>query len=223
MSRIPFTVYDFFAYLSSGFVVVATWDYVYGRQWLLENEIRPALALFLVFLAYIAGHAVAHFSSMVLENGFVAKALGRPSKTLMGEPAPPLLPKLFWLYYRPLPAKTRERIRAQAEARGFDGSGEALFLHAHSVATQDERVQARLDEFRNLYGFCRNMAFSFLAAAPILALGRCFSGEPSSYWWAFIAAGLGITMLYRYLKFFRQYSYQLLVSYAELPNPGGSS
>lgn len=221
MSKIPFTVYDVFAYLSSGSVVVASVDYLYGHQWLLQEKVPPVLAVFLLFLSYVVGHAVANFSAPVLEQFFVGVVLKRPSRTLMGEKPWGFLGRLFPGYYRALPEKTRERVREQATARGFDGSGEALFLHAYAVTTKEERTQQRLDEFRNVYGFARNMAFVFLLAAAVFCVGACFTDTPPNYWWAAIAAVLGVSMLYRYLKFFRQFSYQLLITYAELDRPSG--
>ena len=219
MSRIPFTVYDFFAYLASGAVVVGAVDCLYGYQWLLQPNIGVVLAVFLVFAAYVAGHAVAHLSSLFLEQLFVDKLLKRPSRALMGEPTRCYIAWLFPGYYRALPESTQQRIWMQARGRGFSGSGEGLFLHVYAVATQDERVQRRLDEFRNLYGFSRNLSFSFLVVALLLACGACWGNRPPSHWWAVLTAAAGVTMLYRYLKFFRQYSYQLFVTYAELP-PG---
>jgi hypothetical protein len=216
MSQIPFTIYDFFAYLSSGAVLVATIDYLYGYQWLLRDQLTPVLALFLIFLSYLVGHAVAHFSSPILEQFLIGKILKRPSLILMGEKAARILNRIFSGYYKPLPQGTQERIQKQAQGRGFTGSGESLFLHAYGLVTQSEQAQKRLDEFRNLYGFARNMALTLLVSAILLLFGHNDSNTPSVYWWAAIAGSLGLTMLYRYLKFFRQFSYQLFIMYAEL-------
>lgn len=215
MSRIPFTVYDFFAYLSSGSVIVAVIDYLYGYQWLQRDKQSVVVGLFLVFLAYIVGHLVAHFSSLVMEQAFVSKLLKRPTRTLLGEAPRRGIAWLFPGYYRRLPATTCERVREVARRRHFTGEGEALFLHALAIVKKDEKAMRRLEEFRNLYGFARNMTFSFLVAAVLLAIGTRWGGEPPSYWWAMGAAGLALSMLYRYLKFFRQFSYELFVTYSE--------
>lgn len=219
MNRIPFTIYDFFAYLSSGSVLVVTIDYLFGFQWVIKKDMGPVLALLLIFLSYIAGHCVAHFSSPILEQLFVGTILKRPSLSLMGEKPKPFLAFLFPGYYKPLPIATQDRVWEQANARGFSGSGEALFIHAYAVVTKNEHAQKRLDEFRNLYGFSRNMAFVFLASAVLIFLSTFSSENPASIWWALISCGLGVTMLYRYLKFFRQFSYQLFITYAELDKP----
>jgi hypothetical protein len=217
MSSVPFTVYDFFAYLSSGTVLLALVDYVSGQRWLLKQNLPPGQWILLLILAYVTGHAVAHISSSVFEQGLVQRVLGRPSSTLLGSaPRNRLYAILFRGYYRPLPKETRDRIYAQASARGFSGHGEGLFLHALGVVTKDERAQKRLDEFRNVYGFARNMAFVLIVVAIVFAITSVVGHKPADMEGVWIAAPLGITMLYRYLKFFRQYSYQLLFTYAEL-------
>jgi hypothetical protein len=219
MKNIPFTVYDFFAYLSSGSVIVAAIDYLYGYQWLMQDEISTPLALLLIFLSYVTGHVVAHASSLLLENLFVDRILRRPSLTLMGDTSRRRLRFFFPGYYRALPKETQERVRAQARQRAFSGSGEALFMHIYGVVVQDESIRKRLDEFRNLYGFSRNLAFAFLAVALMFGLGTHWSDKPPSLWWSVIAVVIGLSMLYRYLKFFRQFSYLLFITYAELPRP----
>ena len=59
MNRIPFSVYDFFGYLASGFVLLATYDYVLGSRWLMADTLPPGLAILLVLLAYVIGSGAA--------------------------------------------------------------------------------------------------------------------------------------------------------------------
>lgn len=218
MSKIPFTVYDFIAYLSSGGVVVATVDYLFGKQWLAAEKIAPGIVLLLLFMSYISGHVVAHFSSLLLEQGLVARVLGRPSKILMGGKG--CCSGLFPGYFKALPDETQKRIREKAAARNFEGEGEALFGHVFGVVTKEEAALKRIEEFRNLYGFSRNMAFVFLLTAIPLMVGSQWD-KPSSVWWGITAAFVGIVMLYRYLKFFRQFSYRMFLSYSELDAGSG--
>jgi hypothetical protein len=151
-----------------------------------------------------------------LEEMFVSRLLGRPSMTLMAQSPPKWYQLLFPGYYRPLPEVTRERVLGQAKSRKFAGTGEALFVHAFSLVRRNESDRQRLDEFRNLYGFCRNTSFALFVVAAMLAAGTTTQQDPPSYGWAIVTLFVGIAMLYRYLKFFRQYSYHLLVTYAEL-------
>lgn len=218
MEKIPFTVYDFFAYLSSGGVLVAAFDYTLGYQWLLApDKISAVLAVFLIFAAYLTGHLVAHFSAFLLEEILVGKLLKRPARTLLGEAPPRFLKHFFPGFYKPLPAERQDRVRAQATARGISATGEALFQHTYAVVTQSEPAQHRLDEFRNQYGFARNMTLALAVSAALLLLARFTVTPPPSPSWAILAALFALGLLYRYLKFFRQFSYQLLITYAELP------
>ncbi len=217
MSNIPFTVYDVLAYLSSGLLLIVAVDYVYGKQIVLEDAISAVKVVTFLFLAYICGHIIASLSSIFLEEWFVSRLLGRPSVTLMNQSSQKRLKRLFTGYYRPLPENTRNRILIQAKSRNFSGNGEALFLHIYSIIKRDEKDRQRIDEFRNLYGFCRNISFSLFIVAVLLALGTFTKQSPPSYGWSLSALFCSIAMLYRYLKFFRQFSYYLFVTYAELP------
>ena len=219
MSKIPFTVYDFFAYLSSGSLLVAAFDYSFGYQWLLVEKPRLVFVLLLIFAAYLTGHLVAHLSKLCLEDFLVDKVLKRPAQTLLGKSSPRFFSFLFPGYYKPLPSERQERVRQQAAARGVTATGEALFQHAYAVATQTQAAQNRLDEFRNLYGFARNMTFSLLFTSLFLLIAIWKTTPAADWWWSPFTALFALGMLYRYLKFFRQFSYQLLLTYAELPAP----
>jgi len=218
MDKIPFSVYDFFAYLSSGSVLVATADYIFGMGLLQREKIGPALGVVLVVLTYVLGQIVAHCSSAVLEHGFVVKVLKRPSEVLLG--ATPRWKALAWVfpnYFRPLPLSTQDMVTAQMASRGCRASGEALFLHAYATVTTNDRLQARLDEFRNQYGFARNMAFAFFTSAISIVIALRVHLQSVQLRWALLAGSAGVILLYRYLKFFQQYSYELFLRYAGLP------
>lgn len=215
MNRIPFSVYDFFAYLTSGSIVVAALDYLYGKQWLLEKDHTAIFSLFLIFWVYIAGHIVANFSAPIIEHFFVGHILLRPSETLMGKKRP-ILPFIFRLYYTPLRKETRNRISVQSKSRIFEGSGEALFAHIFGILKHDEVTLERLNSFRNQYGFSRNLAFAFFVIGVLFLFGPIDGRQIPSDILALGSFFCSITMLYRYLKFFRQYSYELFITYAEL-------
>lgn len=220
MDKIPFSVYDFFAYLSSGAVLVAAADYVWGLGLLSRSDVGAMLAVALAIITYVAGQAVAHFSSLVFEQIIVHRILKQPSSLLMG--SKPTMRAFKWLfpnYHRPLAEATQESVRRQAAARHCIAHDEGLFQHAYAVVTADERAQARLDQFRNQYGFARNMAFAFLVAGAAILLAHRVGHQPVHFRWAVLAVLAGVTMFYRYLKFFRQFSYELFLRYAALPIP----
>ena len=215
MNKIPFNVYDFFAYLSSGSVVIGAIDYLFGYQWLLSKDISIQFFFFLIFLSYTCGHCVAHFSAFLLEKLLVKKLLGSPTLLLMGKPG-----RIFWRtafpgYHHPLPKKTQERVVAVADSKGIDARGSGFFEHAYSIMSRNERVQAKLDQFRNLYAFARNMSF-VLFSTSIMFLIAHFQKNSVGYWWIILSLAMSAVLLYRYLKFYRQYSYDLLVKYSEM-------
>ncbi len=217
MEKVPFSVYDFLAYLSSGIVWLLTADYILGLGFLQKDSISSILAVALILFAYVCGHIVAHFSSFIFENLTVSRILKRPNVILLGEkPHWVVFAWIFPNYFRALPKHTQERVSVQAESRGAKGTGEALFLHAYSVVSGISAVQARLDDFRNQYGFARNMSFAFVTSAIALVIAHFMGSHPVHLRWALLSGFAGIVLFYRYLKFFRQYSYELFLRYAEL-------
>src|SRR5262252_468484 len=169
MGRIPFRVYDFFAYLASGAVLVFAWDWLYGSRVELGGSMPNYLLALAVLVSYIVGHAASHASAFLFESLVVRRLLGTPSRLLMGAAAPR---RLRWIspgYYQPLDAATRERIVRKAAAAGLpDAQGEALFQLAFARLAKNQIVLGRLDEFRDIYGFARNSAFAFLAVAAAM-------------------------------------------------------
>lgn len=213
--NIPFSVYDFFAYLSSGIILLATVDLVYGSAWLLDSNQEIALGVVGLFAAYVAGHVVAQFSSLILENWLVDQLLKRPSVRLMSNSKPG-----FWFlfpnYFRELPAETKERVQSKLSDRDFAASGEGLFLHVFGTLKQRADVKERIDSFRNLYGFSRNVCMAMLLSGTMVLIGPFDGRDFEARSFGVVMLLLGVVMLYRYLKFFRQYSYELFVLYAEL-------
>jgi hypothetical protein len=219
MDKIPFSVYDFFAYLSSGTVVLVTVNYIWQLGILERKDAGPMLGIALVILAYVTGHIVAQFSSFLFEHLIVKRMLRRPLALLLGgKPHWILFAWVFPNFHRAFPENTRQRIVEQAAARNCALEGEGLFLHAYSLVTVSDKYQARLDDFRNQYGFARNMSFAFLAAAVAILATHLFGSTPVRLRWFFLAVFAAVTLFYRYLKFFHQYSYELFLRYAELSN-----
>jgi hypothetical protein len=143
-----------------------------------------------------------------------------PSLLLLGnKPRWRVLKWIFPLYHSPLPRSVRERVREQAVARNCCAEGEGFFLHVYPVVTANERIQARVDEFRNQYGFSRNMAFAFFVSAATICVAYWHDPHAVRIRWAALAGAAAVCLVYRYLKFFRQYSYELFLRYAELPIP----
>lgn len=217
MNRIPFSVYDFFGYLASGFLLMVAVDYVVGEQWMLQEDQSVVLGLLWIVAAYIIGQIIASPSAWLLERMVIGKWLIRPELNLLRDPPKKWWAKLFPGYFTTLPVAIRNRILEKAEVEGISEPGQALFIHAFGKVKADENAMARLNTFLNLYGFCRNISFACLLAAIVLIVGTWGGGNLDRLPWVFVALVGSVGMFYRYLKFFRQYSYELFVTYITLP------
>jgi hypothetical protein len=223
MMKIPFSIYDFFGYLSSGFAVLAALDFASGARWLFADSVPPGFALLVVFAAYIIGHAVAHVASVVFEHGFLRRVLRSPEEHLLA--AVPSSTRWRWFFpgnFSPLPQETRDRILAKAAAAGAGSEPRALFSHCHACVKGDEVTLGRLNTFLNLYGFYRNLAMAVLLSGFVLMWSTIvratwpFSTESrTSLLIGALCLPISYVLLLRYLKFFRHYTLEVFVSYAE--------
>jgi hypothetical protein len=224
MDKIPFTVYDFFGYLSSGFVVLISILVAFVGYKPLLTAPSLLVSILLIVLSYIAGHVVANIAGDILESRIVRGRLGMPTEALMGSGKPSRVGKVvFRSYYSSLPASVITRVKQRARKNGVTDHGEALFLHCHAVLKSDPTVQSRLSTFLNLYGFCRNMTIALVLAAIFLGIGILADTAETGLgigpgWWIAAALACSCGLFFRYLKFLRQYSVELLTTYAEVTN-----
>jgi hypothetical protein len=80
----------------------------------------------------------------------------------------------------------------------------------------NEKLLARLTTFLGRYGFARNLSFSCLLVG-VAMLAKSFvedSTNPQLMKYGITAVIAGILLFYRYLKFYRQYSYEMFNTYA---------
>ena len=217
MSQLPFSLYDTFAYLASGFVVLAAAAYGFDHPSVGASGIPAQQILLGIVIIYIAGHLIAHLSSLILESWLLRKVIGCPEDYLLCARDRNAWARLFPANFKPLPEPTRERIRKRANVEGVPVSGRALFYHCHAIVKHDEVTLDRLSSFLKLYGFCRNMCLALVASAILLLIGlaRASASGPNAGTWAIMATGASVVMFYRYLKFYRHYALEVLTSYSE--------
>jgi len=220
MGRIPFSVYDFFAYLSSGVVALAGAAFAYRGVEAFRLDLNASQALVAVIVAYMIGHVVGSVSSFVLERRLTRRLIGAPTRWLFsGDPITGWR-RILAAYHKPLPEATGERVLAKAKAAaGIDSPGEELFYHCFGVTQSNDYVRDRSGVFLNLYGFARNTSMAaFISAAMIGAAIVLNDQVERAVLWAgaLLAVFVGAAMYLRYLKFYRQYSVSLYVSYAEV-------
>ena len=103
-NKFPFTSYDFWAYLSAGFLLLFGADYVFGTGLLIREEWKLVPAVIAISAAYVTGHLVASASSMLYERLLVNHLLGAPRSVLFGKPrAWNWVRYLLAGYFQPLP------------------------------------------------------------------------------------------------------------------------
>jgi len=228
MDKIPFDPYDFFGYLASGAVVLLGMQFVFGFPVVLGQEFKVIEGIILLLAAYVGGHLMATPAKALLESLVVAKVLRRPSVNLLQPRTHSIRARIFPDYFTPLPNNVWHSVRSKAEAKGVEGLGEPLFLHVrYCTETQDnEKLLAKLAIYRTKFGFARNLSFTCILFAVALGVKIIMTPSPDPNMvttivrpdphlakYAFTAAVVGILLFYRYLKFFRQYSYELFNSY----------
>ncbi len=216
----PFTTYDFYAYLASGLILLLSLDFIYtggayfGRQsW---GFVTGATA---VSLAYIVGQIIAIPSSTILEHLLFQTILRKPIDLQMGSKNArwyeKVLAALVGRYYGKLPETTIEKVIDNA-SKMLDKSKveiikktESIFQVAYSHARQNEDTATRLDDFRNQYGFSRNICFVALVIFCIAIFKSVLSTS--------IMVGLAIAivaMFIRYIKFYAAFQSEILRTFA---------
>lgn len=214
MDKLPFSVYDFFGYLGCGFLLCMSADAIAGQNWY-DQDPSVVWGAFWVIVAYVAGHINANLASWALERWLLGR-LGRPNVLLFGRSGEHwrLWERLFPGYYTPLDDRVRERVLDRAATAGIKEPGEALFHHARTFAKGHAETWAKMETFLQLYGFCRNMSFCLGLITVALACSAAWTPVHAAY---AVAATMGaVGMLYRYLKFFRQYSYEMFTAYPDV-------
>lgn len=226
MNRIPFSVYDFFGYLAAGFLLLVAADYNFGGLGLLGEPPKLVMTAFWVVVAYVIGHIVSHVASALLEEGVLRGLLGSPEEHLFGEKKSGGWARLFPGNFRPFPKATQKRLLDKAQRHSVPAPDRGFFLHCHPLVKRDQVTLERLNSFLSLYGFCRNLTMGLLWTIPLLLYGafREFDRHTlqgingDRLWWAGAAFVAAVGMFYRYLKFFRHYTVEVFMTYAELPD-----
>lgn len=229
--KIPFSVYDFFAVLATGFVVLCAVDYGFDVGWLTKETLPPGMILFLVVGGYALGHVVANLSSYFLEHKFLRGVLKSPEITLFEERTDGFWSHLFPIFYKPFPLETQKRVFDRAKDAGIERPGRGLFFHCFAIVKRDKATAERLGAFLNVYGFCRNVCMASLIAAVVLLFAslRKFNWSNGSGFeadklvWSVLAVFVAVGLFYRYLKFFKHYTEEVFRDYAEPPSAEGKS
>lgn len=211
----PFSDYDFWAYLASGVLLLAGVDFAANDARLIgRSEWNVAQVTLAILAIYLVGHVVASTSSLVLESWVANKALRSPIAVLLGVesrgPIQNFLARSFiGRYYAPFSAEMRSRIvtRAAELSGTASPSIDTIFHVAFCKARESDDTRARIDSFRNQYGFCRNLALSCWVVAAVIFTAR---GDAPAQQLAIVLTVLGFVMFVRFLKFYSHYAAEVL-------------
>lgn len=226
----PFTDYDFYAYLASGFLSIFFLDLFFNNSAILlfENWNFIQIAL-VVSIAYILGQIIATPSSMVLEHFVANFLLVHPKIIQLGSKKPNMLEGflgkfLIGRYYGPLPESTRDSILKNAtqvsSKADLAKNPEAIFQIAYSLARKNTDACVRMDDFRNQYGFARNIAFVFLSALIVLVVQNWNQGIFPACTTPFVLLLLAfIGTFIRFLKFYAAFTAEVLRTFAHTTIP----
>ena len=214
--KIPFTSYDFWAYLSAGFMLLFAFDQAAETYLLMRNEWTVLQGVMAVSIAYTVGHLVASASSWLYEKQLVGRLLGYPRDILFGNlTAWHGFQRLLPGYFAPLPVETQRSALEKGDKLGVDKPGEALFWPAHVFGRGTPAIAARLDNFLNVYGFCRNIALVGLIDAAVLYWSYWQPKGPAEHLlWARLSLVVSLGMTLRYLKFYRHFTVEVFTSWA---------
>jgi hypothetical protein len=217
-----FDTYDFFGYIASGLLVLIGLDLIFDFSDVLGTDMDTMQALAVALASYVVGQILASPAKVLLEDLIVQFGLKKPCVRLMSDPdrRNPFR-YLFWGYFQPLTQTVREKITKRVtQGDGNEPTGEDLFVKVRfdPAVRADEALMARMDTFLNKYGFSRNVCFAALclSIAVFVKSGDLPAGPEReqflTYGWLLLVSA--VLLFFRYLKFLRLYSYEMLNSYA---------
>jgi hypothetical protein len=220
----PFTDYDFYAYLTAGMVLIAAVDYSVGGGALIGKTDWPFVQVgFWIAIAYVTGQVIAAPSATLLEHVLARSVLYPPTAVLLGLKQRRWRERsMAWLFaereYAPFPRQIREGIldnvsRALKLERSAIDDPETVFQVAYPIARKSADAIVRMDQFRNLYGFSRNLSFVALIATILIAFKFGTHPDNWSAWLLVGAAYLCVAMFGRFLKFYAAFSQEVLRTY----------
>jgi hypothetical protein len=213
LGAIPFTIYDFLAYLSTGALLLLGADYAFDLKWVLGQAQDTGHTVVWVIVAYVLGHINSHAAAFVFEENLVERWLRYPSVNLLTttEHFGGVAGFLFHHYVNPLPQETAKAILDRYEKlSGSRVAGDAMFDYCFAHVKERSKVSyERLQTFLAIYGFSRNMSLAALVLAGIFVAAAITRG--TSHFWLLAGANLvaGAVLFWRYLKFFRLFTFEL--------------
>ncbi|TWO68068.1 hypothetical protein FN976_24335 [Caenimonas sedimenti] len=219
MKEFPFDPYDFFGYLATGLLALFALQIIIGVPEILGKDLKALEIAAVTLAAYVVGQILATPAKFFLEDLLARAILKAPSMNLM-RARRPWYGYVFYQYCTPLAPSARERVLAKVKQEATKTlGGEDLFVHVRfrEYVCTNEKLIARINAFLNKYGFARNLSFACLAAGIAILATRPMDWNDVTVRYGVLALAAGIGLLFRFLKFYRQYTYELFNVYAGRP------
>lgn len=204
-SWFPLTDFDFWAFLTSGGIILLAINQSFSLGWL-EKESWTAIqiAVALTF-AYFVGHAVAEIASRLLEKRLARKIIGSPSEIISTPKEKNKLAKYF--LSNSLEPALKELVLKHRHVD--DRSDAEIYLRASILARRDPATSSRLSVFQNQYSMCRNVCFACFFAFVLLLTSGIVLHKITDFYWSITALIMAMIMLIRFLKYYKQYSLEI--------------
>jgi len=217
MKDLPFSFYEFLAVLMPGFVLTVTLLYLLGPMpHVSGNEILPIL--YVLCVSYLSGQVLAQASLTLIEFP-TRKLLGEPALIILGQTKRPRVRKLLFPFYFDLihPSQSDSYLQLIGSRKR-----EEILTRTYQLALTRARAQsdirAQLDRWNRMSAFSRNMMMAALVIA-FTAVWQWHSRQSPTLFIAGWATLFGATLYYRYLRFFRIYSLELIHWFSEQKLP----
>src|SRR5215207_5377509 len=208
-------------------LLIAAVDYTFGGGVLVGREQWTVVQIvFWTAAAYVAGQLIAGPSASLLEHTIARRLLYPPTQILLGvrerRRRERLLSLIAGRHYEPFPAPMRAQLLSRAAAAYATSpadfhDAEATFQAAYASARNSSDTVARIDQFRNLYAFSRNLAFVGLIAAILLGIRAYLTPTTEIIWLLIAAVVLAIGMFGRFIKFYSAFAAEVLRTYSKAP------
>jgi hypothetical protein len=211
MQSWQFDSYDV-GYLAAGLIVVSGSQLVFGFPVILGHDFRVFDTALAILAVYILGQGMSVLAEAAIQVFLANRVLGGPPANLLGMSVPRVRGLLFRAYYTPFTRGIRDRVLQKAEVTG---DSQALFFHVRysREVLSNEKLLARLDLFLSKASFCRTIAFALLLVGVAIAIAAKLQHRRDLAVYGAVEVCSGTLMVYRYLKFYRQYSFEMFSCY----------
>ncbi|WP_125178739.1 hypothetical protein [Leptospira harrisiae] len=160
-----------------------------------------------LLVAYISGHLIASISSLIGERIFVEYILGYPAEILFKEQRKGFWPCLIRKYFRPYSEDFKNKFQESFETKfklNNPTASDYFWLSFEYVAQNCPNAFARSMHFLNLYGFNRNISYSFLLSALFSIIILNYRNYPIPCFIPIVLMLGSVPFYWNYLKLLRR-------------------